>query len=118
MRAVRFERTGGPDVLDLVEIDPPTPGPGQMLIRHQAIGLNFIDTYQRSGLYPVRLPSPLGGEAAGVVEAVGEGVTRFRVGDLAAYAGGLGAYGELNVLPAERCVKPPPGVDARTAAAA
>ncbi|WP_411288071.1 quinone oxidoreductase family protein [Phenylobacterium sp.] len=118
MRAVRFERTGGPEVLDLVDIETPAPGPGQVLIRHQAIGINFIDTYQRSGLYPVRLPSPLGGEAAGVVEAVGEGVTRFRVGDLAAYAGGLGAYAELNVLPAGRCVKPPPSVDARTAAAA
>jgi NADPH2:quinone reductase len=90
-----------------------------VLLRHEAIGVNFIDTYQRSGLYPVKLPSGLGSEAAGVVEAVGEGVTRFQVGDRAATAGGApGAYAEYSVVSAERAVKLPPGVDARTAAAA
>ncbi|WP_395672986.1 quinone oxidoreductase family protein [Phenylobacterium sp.] len=119
MRAIRFETTGGPEVLQLVDLPTPTPGPGQILIRHQAIGLNFIDTYHRSGLYPVALPSGLGSEAAGVVEAVGEGVTRFQAGDLAAYAGGPpGAYAEAAVVAADRAVKPPPGIDARLAAAA
>lgn len=118
MRAIRFSQTGGPEVLELVEVDRPEPKPGQILLRHEAIGINFIDTYQRSGLYPVKLPSPLGGEAAGVVEAVGEGVTRFKVGDRAASAGVLGGYAEYSVVPAERAVAIPDGVDARTAAAA
>ncbi|HEX3701145.1 MAG TPA: quinone oxidoreductase [Phenylobacterium sp.] len=119
MRAVRFSRIGGPEVLELVDIDMPAPKPGQVLVRHEAIGINFIDTYHRTGLYPVKLPSGLGSEAAGVVEAVGDGVTRFKVGDPVAYAGGaLGAYAEYGVVSAERAVKPPPGIDARTAAAA
>jgi NADPH2:quinone reductase len=118
MRAIRFEKTGGPEVLDLLEVETPQPRPGQILVRHQAIGINFIDTYQRSGLYPMKLPSGLGSEAAGVVEAVGDGVTRFKVGDLAAYAGATGAYADANVVPADRAVKIPAGVDARTAAAA
>jgi NADPH:quinone reductase len=118
MRAVRFSRTGGSEVLELVEVETPRPGPGQILVRHQAIGINFIDTYHRSGLYPVKLPSGLGSEAAGVVEAVGDGVTRFKVGDLAAYAGTPGAYAEANAVVADRAVKVPAGVDARTAAAA
>ena len=83
MRAIRFVRTGGPEVLELVEIDTPTPGAGQILIRHEAIGINFIETYQRTGLYRVKLPAIPGGEVAGRVEAVGEGVTRFSVGDRA-----------------------------------
>jgi NADPH2:quinone reductase len=118
MRAIRFSQTGGPDVLELVEVDKPEPKPGQILLRHEAIGINFIDTYQRSGLYPVKLPSPLGGEAAGVVEAVGEGVTRFKVGDRVASAGVLGGYADFSVVSAERAVAIPPGIDARTAAAA
>lgn len=119
MRAIRFEQTGGPEVLQLVEVDTPKPGPGQVLVRQQAIGVNFIDTYHRSGLYPVKLPSGLGSEGAGVVEAVGEGVTRFQAGDPIAYAGGpLGAYADYAVVAAERAVKPPAGIDARTAAAA
>jgi NADPH:quinone reductase and related Zn-dependent oxidoreductases len=118
MRAIQFSRTGGPDVLELVEVDPPSPAPGQVLIRHEAIGINFIDTYHRSGLYPVKLPTTLGGEAAGVVEAVGEGVTRFKAGDRVAYAGGFGGYAEANVMAADRVVRVPDGVDARTAAAA
>ena len=96
MRAIRFEKTGGPEVLELVEVEVPSPGPGQVLIRHEAIGINFIETYQRSGLYPMKLPSGLGGEAAGVVEAVGDGVSRFKVGDRVATAGSgsPGAYAD------------------------
>ena len=120
MRAIRFERTGGPEVLELVEVDVPTPGPKQVLIRHEAIGINFIDTYQRSGLYPMKVPSGLGGEAAGVVEAVGEEVARFKVGDRVATAGSgaPGAYADYSVGHAERTVRVPDGIDARTAAAA
>jgi NADPH2:quinone reductase len=119
MRAIQFHETGGPDVLQLVEVATPQPGEGQVLIRHEAIGVNFIDTYFRSGLYPAKLPSPLGNEAAGVVEAVGPGVTRFKTGDRVAYASGvMGAYADFAVAPAARVVKLPDGVDARTAAAA
>ena len=119
MKAIRFEQTGGPGVLQLTEVPAPKPGPGQILVRHQAIGINFIDTYHRTGLYPLKLPSGLGMEAAGVVEAVGDGVTRFAPGDLAAYASGpIGAYAEFHVVAAERAVKPPAGIDARIAAAA
>ena len=118
MRAIRVSRTGGPEVLELVDIDTPQPRPGQILVRHQAVGVNFIDTYQRSGLYPMKLPAGLGSEAAGVVEAVGDGVTRFKVGDLAAYAGAPGAYADANVVVANRAVKVPAGIDARVAAAA
>ena len=107
MRAVRFEKTGGPEVLEVVEVETPEPRAGQILIRHKAIGVNFIDTYHRSGLYPVKLPSGLGGEAAGVVEAVADDVTRFKPGDLVAYAGGLGAYADFNVVSADRAVRVP-----------
>jgi NADPH2:quinone reductase len=85
MLAIQAVRAGGPDVLEAVQIDPPVAGEGQVLVRHEAIGLNYIDTYQRSGLYPMRFPAVLGQEGAGVVEAVGEGVTRFKVGDRVAY---------------------------------
>lgn len=119
MRAIRFSRTGGPEVLETVDLPTPTPGPGQILIRHQAIGVNFIDTYHRSGLYPVKLPSGLGMEGAGVVEAVGDGVGRFAVGDQAVYASGpIGAYAERHVVSADRAVKVPHGVTANLAAAA
>lgn len=119
MRAIRISRTGGPEVLELVEVETPAPGPGEILIRHEAVGINFIDTYHRTGLYPVKLPSGLGMEAAGRVEAVGEGVARFAVGDLAAYASGpIGAYADLHVVKADRAVKPPEGVSAQVAAAA
>jgi len=118
MRAIQFTETGGPDVLKLVDIATPEPRPGQVRVRHDAIGVNFIDTYHRTGLYPVKLPSTPGGEAAGVVDAVGEGVTRLKVGDRVAYSGGLGAYAEANVIPADRAVKVPDGVETRVAAAA
>jgi NADPH:quinone reductase len=117
MRAVRFEQTGGPEVLQIVEVETPEPKPGQVRVRHEAIGINFIDTYHRTGLYPVKLPCTPGGEAAGVVEALGEGVNQLKVGDRVAYSGGFGAYAEANVIAAERAVKLPEGVDARLAAA-
>jgi NADPH2:quinone reductase len=119
MRAVRFARTGGPEVLEVVAVERPEPGPGEILIRNAAVGVNFIDTYHRTGLYPVKqLPSPIGQEGAGVVEAVGEGVTRFKVGDPVAYAmGPLGAYAEYKTFRADRAVHVPQGVELRTAAA-
>lgn len=117
MRAVRFERTGGPEVLELVEIDTPEPKAGQVRVRHEAIGINFIDTYHRTGLYPVKLPCIPGGEAAGRVDAVGEGVTQVKVGDRVAYSGGFGAYAEANVVAADRVVQVPDGIDSRLAAA-
>ena len=117
MRAIQIESHGGPEVLQLVELPDPTPRPGEILIRQQAIGLNFIDTYYRTGLYPAKLPVTLGVEAAGVVEAVGEGVDRFRTGDRVGYAMGFGAYTDLRAYPAERAVKLPDGVSTRLAAA-
>ena len=110
MRAIRFAKTGGPEVLTLENIDLPAPKPGQVRIRHTAIGVNFIDTYHRSGLYPVPLPSGLGLEAAGVVDALGDGVTSLKVGDRVAYCSGpIGAYAEANNVPADRVVKLPAG---------
>ena len=118
MRAIRFDHTGGPEVLELADIPVPQPGAGQVRIRSEAIGLNCVDTYQRSGLYPVPLPSRIGVEAAGVVDAVGEGVTRFKAGDRAAYAlGPPGSYAEQHVVSAERAVHLPAGVETRVAAA-
>lgn len=109
---------GGPEVLEQETIGQLTPGAGQAVVRHTAIGLNFIDTYYRSGAYPVPLPSGLGSEAAGIVEAVGEGVTNVRAGDRVAYADGpLGAYATLRAIPADTLIVLPEGVDDRTAAA-
>ncbi|WP_091735871.1 quinone oxidoreductase family protein [Phenylobacterium immobile] len=119
MRAVRITKTGGPEVLAVTDVDTPKPAAGEILLRHEAIGLNFIDTYQRSGLYPIPLPSGLGTEAAGVVAAVGPGVTRFAVGERAAYVTRtLGAYAELSTVSANEAVKLPAGIDSRIAAAA
>ena len=119
MKAIRIHRTGGPEVLKVEDIAIPEPGPGEILVRHEAIGLNFIDTYHRSGLYPVELPAVPGLEAAGIVEAVGEGVETLKPGDRVAYgAGPLGAYAEYRVMPAGRVAKVPDGIDAETAAAA
>jgi NADPH2:quinone reductase len=119
MKAIQFARTGGPEVLELTEVAIPTPGPGQILLRHEAIGINYIDTYHRSGLYPVKTPSILGAEAAGRVEAIGEGVTRFKVGDLAAFAGGPPrAYAEYSLTPEGRAARVPASVGAVAAAAA
>lgn len=119
MKAIRFEATGGPDVMRLVDVEIAAPGAGQVRIRHEAIGVNFIDTYHRTGLYPLPLPSGLGMEAAGVVEAVGEGVTRFAVGDRAGYCSGpIGAYAEAQNVPADRAVTLPESVSFDIAAAA
>ncbi len=118
MRAIRFARTGGPEVLDLEDVSLPAPGPGQVRVRHSAIGLNFIDTYHRSGLYPVSLPSRLGLEAAGTIEALGDGVSGFNVADRVAYCSGpLGAYAEANNVAADRVVKLPAGISNEVAAA-
>lgn len=118
MLAIQAVRTGGPEVLKAVDLPVPSPGPGQVLVRHQAVGLNFIDTYHRSGLYPMKMPAVLGLEAAGVVEALGDGVTRFGIGDRVAYNGTIGAYAEAAVVPADRAVKVPDAVSLETAAAA
>lgn len=117
-QAIRFHRTGGPEVLTLETVDVGKPGPGEARVRNTAIGVNYIDTYQRSGLYPLPLPSGLGTEAAGVVEAVGEGVDWLKPGDRVASATGpLGAYSTERVVPADKLVKVPEGIDDRTAAA-
>jgi NADPH2:quinone reductase len=113
----RMYEPGGPEVMRWEEADLGEPGPGMALIRHTAIGLNYIDTYHRSGLYPLPLPTRLGVEAAGTVQAVGDGVTTLSTGDRVAYAGGLGAYGEANIMPANRLVRLPPGVSEELAAA-
>src|SRR5271163_5013342 len=118
MKAIRFSQTGGYDVLKYEDIDLPAPAPGQVRVRHTAIGVNFIDTYHRSGLYKLPLPSGLGSEAAGVVEAVGDGVTSLEPGDRVAYAGAIGAYAEGANVRADRLVKIPAGVSDETAAAA
>ncbi len=118
MKAIRFSQTGGPEVLKLEDIELPAPAPGQVRVRHTAIGVNFIDTYHRCGLYKLPLPSGLGSEAVGVVEAIGDGVTTLKTGDRVAYAGTLGAYAEANNVPADKLVKLPSGISDETAAAA
>lgn len=116
-KAIRFHKTGGPEVLQLDDIAVPEPGPGQARIRHTAIGVNFIDTYQRTGLYPMPLPSVAGNEGAGVVEAVGQGVTQVKPGDRVAYTGAPpGAYAESRLYPADRLVKIPEGITDEQAA--
>ena len=118
VRAIRFSRTGGPEVLTWEEVSLGSPAAGQVTIKHTAVGLNFIDTYHRTGLYPVQLPSGIGLEAAGVIEAVGEGVAEFAVGDRVAYGTGpIGAYSEARNIAADKLVKIPEGVEDRTAAA-
>jgi NADPH2:quinone reductase len=107
-QAIRLHQTGGPEVLRLETLDPGLPGPGEALIEHHAIGLNYIDIYHRSGLYPLPLPSGIGLEGAGVVVSVGEGVTELMPGDRVAYAGGpVGAYAQQRLIPADRLVKLP-----------
>src|SRR5690606_2974581 len=116
-RVVAVNSNGGPEVLSLEDWPVADPGPGEVRIRQTAIGLNFIDTYQRSGLYPQKLPFVAGNEAAGVVTAVGEGVSEFKPGDRVCYQGLLGAYAEERLVPAARLLPIPEGVDERTAAA-
>jgi NADPH2:quinone reductase len=116
-KAVFVHRHGGPEVLTVGERELPAPGPGEVRVRNHALGLNFIDTYQRSGLYPQQLPFIAGNEGAGEVTAVGEGVTDLAVGDRVAYSGPLGAYAEERNLPAGRAALIPDGISYETAAA-
>ena len=116
--AIRIHQTGGPEVLCWEAVDLPAPAPGEATVRHHAVGLNYIDTYHRTGLYPLPLPSGIGLEGAGVVEAVGEGVTEVKVGDRVAYAGGpIGAYAEVRNIPAHRLLILPDSIGFDTGAA-
>src|SRR3954470_17678627 len=119
-KAIRFHETGGPEVLRYEDVEVGEPGPGQVRVRHEAVGLNFADTYFRSGLYPVPMPAGMGVEAAGVVEAVGAGVTNVAPGDRVTYTGfinTLGAYSTERVIPAAPLIKLPDGISCETAAA-
>jgi NADPH2:quinone reductase len=117
-RAIQIAATGGPDVLQIADVAVGEPGPGEIRIRHQACGLNFIDVYHRTGLYPLKLPHGIGMEGAGIVEAVGEGVTHLKAGDRAAYASNPpGSYSEVRVMPAKTVCKLPEGIGFDTAAA-
>ncbi len=115
-KAVRFHKTGGPEVLQFEDVQVGEPGQGQARMRHTAIGVNFVDTYQRSGLYPMPLPATAGNEGAGVVEAVGPGVTLVKAGDRVAYTGQVGSYCGQRLLQADRLVKIPEGVSDEQAA--
>ena len=115
--AMRIHEAGGPENLKWEEVEVGNPGPGQVRVRNTAVGLNYVDTYQRSGLYPMPMPFTLGSEGAGVVEAVGPKVKDLKVGDRVAYSGPIGAYAEELLRPADRLVKIPAGVDDKTAAA-
>jgi NADPH2:quinone reductase len=118
VKAIRIERTGGPEVMEFVEVRLPPPGQGEVRIRHTAIGLNFIDTYHRTGLYPVSLPSGIGLEAAGVVEELGPGVKGLKAGDRVAYGTGpIGAYSQARNIPAAKLVKIPKAISDEPAAA-
>ena len=117
MKAVRIHQQGDPDVMRYEECPDPTPGRGEALVRLQAIGVNFIDTYQRSGLYRLGLPATIGQEGAGIVAATGDGVTEVQEGDAVVYQGVAGSYADMTVVPSGALAKLPDGVDARTAAA-
>ena len=117
MKAVRVHAVGGPEVLRLEEVDRPAPGPGQVLVQIAAAGVNFVDVYQRNGLYPVERPFTLGQEAAGTVTGIGPGVREVKVGDRVAYAGVLGAYADFATVPADRLVPLPDGVSPKQGAA-
>jgi len=117
MKAIRFDKFGGPEVLNYVNAMLADPAEGEVQLRHTAIGLNFVDTYHRSGLYPVALPSGLGGEAAGVIAKLGKGVKGFKIGDRVAYGTGpLGSYAEMRNFPANRLVKLPKSIGDEQAA--
>ncbi|RBA23364.1 quinone oxidoreductase family protein [Herminiimonas fonticola] len=117
-KVIRIQETGAPDVMEYVDVDLPAPGSGEVLVRQMACGLNFIDVYFRTGLYPQSLPGSLGMEGAGVIEAVGANVSHVKVGDRVAYAGRpLGAYAEARVMPADVLVKLPDSISFETAAA-
>lgn len=119
-QAIRFYETGGPEVLRLEDVEVGNPGPGEVRLRHVAVGLNFADTYFRNGTYPIPLPAGMGVEAAGVVEAVGEGVSTVKVGDKVTYTGfinTLGAYSTARIIAAAPLIKLPEGIECETAAA-
>ena len=118
MHAIRVSSTGGPEVLEYVEVETPRPGEGEVLVRVEAIGVNFIDIYHRTGLYKLPIPFTPGSEAAGVVEALGGRVTGLEVGDRVAYAMVRGSYSEMVIAPAHMLVPVPDSIDSRTAAAA
>jgi NADPH2:quinone reductase len=119
VKAIRIEKTGGPEELRLADVPTPAPGAGELLVRQTVAGVNYIDVYFRDGLYPAQLPLVPGREGAGVVEAVGPDVTEFAPGDRVAYThGGLGGYAEYNTVPARECVAVPNGIDDRSACAA
>jgi NADPH:quinone reductase len=117
-KAIRIHKQGGPEVMQWEDVQVGDPGPGEARVRHKAIGLNYLDTYQRSGLYKIALPAGMGNEGSGVVEAVGQGVTHVKAGDRVAYTGGpIGAYAEVRNMPAERLVVLPEGISFETGAA-
>jgi NADPH2:quinone reductase len=117
-KAIRMNRTGGPEVMEYVDVEVGEPGPGEARVRHGAIGINFIDVYFRTGLYPHPLPSGIGMEGAGVVEAIGEGVTEVKVGDRVAYAGRpLGSYAQSRIMPSSILLRLPDDIDFETGAA-
>jgi len=117
-KAIRIHQQGGPEVLKWEDVQVGDPGPGEARVRHKACGLNFLDVYQRAGLYKIALPSGMGNEGAGVVEAVGSGVTHVKAGDRVAYSGGApGAYSEARIMPADRLVVLPEGISFETGAA-
>jgi NADPH2:quinone reductase len=119
-KAVKFNQVGGPEVLQYVDVEVPSPGPGEVRLRHQAVGLNFADTYFRNGTYPIPLPNGIGVEAAGVVEEIGEGVTQVAVGDRVSYTGfinTLGAYSTERIIAASTLIKLPSEISCETAAA-
>ena len=118
MKAIRIHQTGGPEVLSLDDIDLPSPGPDQVRVRHTAIGVNFLDTYHRSGLYKLQLPSGIGSEAAGIVEGVGDNVRHVKIGDRVAYVGVIGSYAEAANVPSFKVVKLPAAISDEIAAAA
>ncbi|MDA8443942.1 quinone oxidoreductase family protein [Paracidovorax valerianellae] len=116
--AVQIRQHGGPEELQIVDVSVGEPGPGEIRIRHHAVGLNFIDVYHRTGLYPLQMPAAIGMEGAGIVEAVGEGVTHLKVGDRAAYASNPpGSYAEVRVMPAKTVCRLPDGISFETGAA-
>ncbi len=117
VHAIRVHENGGPEKMLWEAVDVGQPGPGELRLKHRAVGLNYIDTYHRSGLYKIALPSVIGMEGTGEVTAVGAGVTEFKLGDRVAYANPMGSYSEERVIPADRVVKVPDSVDDRTAAA-
>jgi len=121
-KAIRIHEQGGPEVMKFEDVELPPPGAGEIRMRHEVVGLNFIDTYHRSGVYKIPLPSGIGSEAAGIVEAVGDGVTELKSGDRVCYAAGaplqpIGSYSEARNIPAARVVKIPDGIKSETAAA-